>query len=86
MLAALDKDRGAAIGAFVVLRRLALLDESGFPPKSDPQMCSSLLQLGAVERLSQLLQPVIQVEDGTTAEDPGEKPAAPMHVTQLTVG
>ena len=86
LLAALDKDRGAAIGAFVVLKRFAVMKGSdSTSPKLDTQMCLTLLQLGAAERLSQLLQPVIQVEDGTTADDPGEKPAAPMRVTQLMI-
>ena len=71
LLAALDKDRGAAIGAFVILKRLVLVGGSDpAVPEFDTQICSLLLQMGAVERLAQLLR-----EDAVTAEQPGENPA-----------
>lgn len=71
LLAALDKDRSAAIAASVVLKALLRGNDCN-TPNSNPQMCSSLLHMGAVERLSQLLQPIIEVEDRVKAEDPGE--------------
>ena len=70
LLAALDKDRSAAIAASVVLKAL-LRGNDCTTSNSNPQMCSSLLHMGAVERLSQLLQPII--EDRVKAEDPGEQ-------------
>ena len=76
LLAALDKDRGAAIGAFVILKRLVLVGGSDpAVPEFDTQICSLLLQMGAVEHLSQLLQPLIPSEDAVMAEQPGENPA-----------
>lgn len=80
LLAALDKDRGAAIGALVVLEHLVLVGGSDpVFPEFDTQICSLLLQMGAVERLSQLLQPLIANEDAVTAEQPGETPATLLH-------
>lgn len=56
LLAALDKSRSAAAGA---CRILFLVVDSGTRPDSNSAnstVCSSLFQMGAVERLSQLLQ------------------------------
>lgn len=57
LLTALDKGRTAAIGASLVLASV-LLDGSE-PSKLDSRMCSSLLQMGVIERLSQLLHPML---------------------------
>ena len=71
LLAALDKDRGSAMGACFVLT-LLLRGPVTDPPELDPQMCSALLQLGVVERLSQLLHPVLQPQDSAETAKLGE--------------
>ena len=42
---------------------LALALNTGVKDGADPQLCSSLVQMGSVERLSQLLCPVIKTTD-----------------------
>ena len=64
LLAALDEERGAAMGASLVLT-LVVGSSIHEPATADPKLCAVLVRMGAVERLSQLLRPVAK----TNAED-----------------
>lgn len=61
LLTALDKGQTAAVEASLILT--LLMRDDAEPSKFGPQMCSSLLRMGALERLSQLLHPIFEKED-----------------------
>lgn len=82
MLAALDKDRSAAMGASQILA-LVVGSSSNGRPEVNPDTCTSLLQMGAVERLSQMFQSVprtnqqaIKAVEMGTGDAEGDQPYA----------
>ena len=58
------------MGASLVLT-LLLGGHAIVTPTFDPQLCSSLLRMGAIERLSQLLHPVLERPDSAKTKKLG---------------
>ena len=74
LLTALDKGRTAAIAASLVLASVLLDGSELF--KLDSRTCSSLLQMGVIERLSQLLHPMLGKGVSDEAQHIGESSMA----------